>query len=416
MKKYNAIIATVILTLVLVILGTNIYFFANLTNENEREYRVEVNRLQQEIDKNGLDSITIESCQWVKEITRFEKDMDLVQFSEGEGKDYIIKEIQGFYYRFDYDTTGTLKNIDLIIGLNFAMATMAMVVIMVLFYLKVKLLRPFHKMKDVPYELSKGNLTTPLKENKSRFFGKFVWGLNLLRENLEEQHVKELELQKEKKTLVLSLSHDIKTPLSIIKLYAKAISKNLYDQDEKRIEIAESINEKADEIEQFVSQIIKASSEDFLNLQVENGEFYLKDLLEAILNYYTEKLNLLKIEFEINSCCNCLIKGDFNRSIEVLQNIIENAIKYGDGGYIRIDIQEEEEHRLITVSNSGCTLLEAELPHIFDTFWRGSNVGGNHGSGLGLSICRQLMKKMDGDIFAICKDYEMKVTAVFRLG
>lgn len=73
-------------------------------------------------------------------------------------------------------------------------------------------------MRDIPYELARGNLTAPIKENKYRFFGKFTWGINLLRE---------------KKTLILSLSHDIKTPLSAIHLYAKALSKGLYKEHEK---------------------------------------------------------------------------------------------------------------------------------------------------------------------------------------
>ena len=56
---------------------------------------------------------------------------------------------------------------------------------------------------NVPYELSRGNLTMPLLENKSRFFGRFIWGLDLLREHLEQQKQKELDLQRDKKTLVL---------------------------------------------------------------------------------------------------------------------------------------------------------------------------------------------------------------------
>ncbi|MEE6208441.1 MAG: sensor histidine kinase, partial [Alphaproteobacteria bacterium] len=56
-----------------------------------------------------------------------------------------------------------------------------------------------------------------------------------------------------------------------------------------------------------------------------------------------------------------------------------------------------------------------ELPHIFDSFWRGSNTGSNSGSGLGLYICRTLMRKMNGDIFAEILDEEMVVTTVFEI-
>ncbi|WP_310602951.1 sensor histidine kinase [Anaerosporobacter sp.] len=214
--------------------------------------------------------------------------------------------------------------------------------------------------------------------------------------------------------MILSISHDIKTPLSAIKLYSKALSKKLYKTEEKQHEIAESINAKADEIENFISQIIKASSEDFLDLQVENTEFYLTDLITKIKNYYSEKLLLLHINFAVGDFSNCLLCGDLNRSIEVLQNIIENAIKYGDGHKISIEFSREEECQLVTVTNSGCTLSENEIPHMFDSFWRGSNVSTSNGSGLGLYICRQLMNKMNGDIYAHMKGEEIEVACVFE--
>ena len=100
---------------------------------------------------------------------------------------------------------------------------------------------------------------------------------------------------------------------------------------------------------------------------------------------------------------------------EVLQNIIENAVKYGDGKEITIAFSREDDCQLVHIRNSGCTLSENELPHIFDSFWRGSNVGSNSGSGLGLYICRTLMRKINGDIFAEIQESDMIVTAVFAI-
>lgn len=200
-----------------------------------------------------------------------------------------------------------------------------------------------------------------------------------------------------------------------VKLYAKALSKNLYPDLEKQQKIAENIDQKANEIELFVSQIIHSSTKDIISLEVSNQEFYLSQLVKHISDYYTEKLALLNIPFELYTYNDCLLKGDFNRSVEVLQNIIENAIKYGDGGIISISILEEEDCRLISIKNSGNKLSREELPHIFDSFFRGSNVGNVRGSGLGLYICRQLMWKMDGDIYAKINLEIMNITVVFRL-
>ncbi len=67
---------------------------------------------------------------------------------------------------------------------------------------------------------------------------------------------------------------------------------------------------------------------------------------------------MLKIGFIVSQYTDCLLKGDMDRAIEILQNVIENAVKYDDGEYIRIDFADEEQCRLITVSNSGCSLPE----------------------------------------------------------
>lgn len=177
--------------------------------------------------------------------------------------------------------------------------------------------------------------------------------------------------KKKKKTLLLSLSHDIKTPLSAIKLYSKALSKNLYTDSEKQRQLAENINSKADEIENYVTSIITASREDFLSLEVRNGEFYLSDLLDGILKYYKEKTALAKTEFTVGEYENRLLYGDLDRSAEVLQNLIENALKYGDGKKIELLFPEDDGGVLIAVRNGGCTLEKKDLPHIFESFWRG---------------------------------------------
>ncbi len=407
----------------LVLIGITVFIFAEANylvlnrgqEENGRLYRVEINRVCRELER-GTDSISLESYPRIKNIVSLPQNVTEEQqqaFFQGEGNDYVIRRVNGTYYRIEYGAELEVTERNLIIIMNLALGIMAFIMFSITAYISHNLVHPFHKIREIPYELSKGNLTVGLKENKNRFFGKFIWGLDLLRENLEENKKKELEFQQEKQTLILSISHDIKTPLSAIKLYAGALTRNLYHSEEKQKEIAENINKKADEIESFVSEIIKASQEDFLNLEVEKGEFYLEELISEVKAYYEEKLELLRIPFSCKAGENCLLKGDLDRAVELFQNIMENAIKYGDGGYIHIEIIEEEDCRLLIVKNSGCHLKPEELPHVFDSFWRGSNTDKHPGSGLGLYICRQLIQKMGGEIYARMEKGEMQVTVVF---
>ena len=160
--------------------------------------------------------------------------------------------------------------------------------------------------------------------------------------------------------------------------------------------------------------IVTASREDFLNLEVTMGEFYLSEAMKTIKHYYQDKLSVIHTIFETAEIPECLVKGDKNRLVEVLQNIMENAIKYGDGKYVRISFQDEEDCKLIHIENSGFNLKEEELPNLFDSFYRGSNSNGIKGNGLGLYICKTLMRKMDGEVYAQINADSFLVTVVVR--
>ena len=148
-------------------------------------------------------------------------------------------------------------------------------------------------------------------------------------------------------------------------------------------------------------------------MEVNMGEFYLWDVLQEIKTYYKEKLDIRKMHLHMEWGTDCLLRGDRERTVEVLQNLMENAIKYGNGDEIRLTAQEEGDCCLIAVKNRGCTLSSQEMTHLFDSFWRGSNSTAVDGSGLGLYICRQLMGKMNGDIFAKSEEGYMQLTVVF---
>lgn len=404
MRAFNRIFAAVILVLAVLCAAANIILSEDGLSPNGRPYRVEISRLARQIEEYGHADLS--GCKYVTNIEKYGENFYSTE------SDYAVREINGVLYRFDY-TAEAGGRTRIAVAVNVIFGVTAVLVISVLMYVKFKILAPFEKLTDVPYELSKGNLTSPVKETKNRFFGRFIWGVDMLRENIEQQKSRELDLLREKKLLLLSLSHDIKTPLSVIKLYSKAFSKGLYKSEERQRKIVESIYAKADEIEGYVSQIAAASREDFLSIEVTVGEFYLSELVTKIKGYYGEKLSLMGTEFSVSRYADCILSGDFDRSIEVLQNVMENAVKYGDGRSVSIDFSEEDGCILVTVRNSGCTLADTCIPHIFESFWRGENTENIPGSGLGLYISRKLMRKMNGEIFAEIRGGFMYVTAVF---
>lgn len=404
MKTFDRLIIIVSFVLLLIVAVVNFVIFSKGKDDNKL-YKVEINRIEQEIT-NGS-KVNADNYDTITGIYQYNSDSSFYN-SESE---YVIREINGVSYRIEYDDEISDNNSGSRSAVNISSGIIFILVLSILLYIRNNIIKPFTELSDYPYQLAKGTLSVPLKESKSRYFGKFIWGLDMLRETLEKSELREMEQAKKEKTFLMSLSHDIKTPLSAIKLYSKAISKGLYT-DSKKIEVAENINSKADEIEDFVNEIIENLSSDFMKFEIEPTDFYLSQVIDKVKAYYTDKLSALGTDFKICEYTDCLISGDADRLEEVLQNIIENAVKYGDGHSVSLNFSDEEECRLVTISNSGCTLPDTELPHIFDSFWRGSNTGSRQGCGLGLYICRCLMNAMGGDIFAEISDNYMKITLV----
>lgn len=378
----------------------------NRIKEDVRAYISKLNKVPDSVSELelfcGNDYKNIDELEFSYDINNLLSDEKYVIFSTDEG-----------YFRIKYHENIAQKSDVLLLNIIISLCYFA--VVLLVLYVTNTIIKPFNTFSELPYALAKGNLSVPVKENKYRYFGRFLWGMDLLREKLEEDKKKELELLKEKKLVLLSLSHDIKTPLSAIKLYSKALSKNLYEDEAKKNSIAHSINDKAEEIEKYISEIVTASNDDFLQLEVNNSEVYIKDVFDDIYAYYSEKLELLLIDFSIEKYDNCIVCADHDRMVEVIQNIVENALKYGDGRFIRISSQKEDGEFHIYISNSGCTLKRDEIVHIFDSFFRGSNSKKQQGSGLGLFICKKLVNLMEGEIFADMDDGIMTVQIILRI-
>ena len=380
-------------------------FLVGVTDRNKGIYRVEAKRLADEIAETG--NYDLEKYPHITEVSGAD-DGELYTTDEH----YLIIEADSTLYRVEYTVGNGQYNTT---AVNCVFGALFLLMTGLLYYIRVHIIVPFGRLNNVPQELARGNLAVPIPEQKSRFFGKFTWGVNLLRESIEDSRKKEIMMQRDKKLLLLSLSHDIKTPLSAIKLNAKALARGLYKDEQKRRAAAESINTRADEIERFVSEITKAASEDFMSFEVTQGEAFLSVIITRIDARYAPQLAMSGTEFVIQKYDDCILSCDSDRLAECLQNLIENAIKYGDGRRIEISFDKMDGCELITVSNTGCTLEAKELPQIFESFHRGNNAARVQGNGLGLFICRRLMGLMNGEVYADIRDECFCITLVVKM-
>lgn len=244
MNKFRKSAVAMIIIEILLIVFSNVLITGSLRRDNLL-YRIEAKQIAKRMETEHVEDISLSDYKTIVKIEPY--DDSQVNY------DYIVAECDGVIYRIGYeekDNTGVLLALNICLGMMFIFSAVIFI------YIDRKVLKPFNSMTDMTVELAKGNLTKPITEEKSRFFGKFLWGMDMLRENLEDSRRKELEYQKEKKTLVLSLSHDIKTPLSAIELYTKALKEGIYDSEEKKAEALNGILKNADEIKRYAGEKI----------------------------------------------------------------------------------------------------------------------------------------------------------------
>lgn len=425
MKKYDRMIAVALLTYLVIALLLGLV----CRNRNAKEdmgYKVEINQIMRGLeDAGGFYEPDLCGMQYVREVS-FLPQMPGAAGAEGIRGFYqnhngvnsavsplIVGEELIGYVRFDYVTEkGEWRILWLAEGMLFVSWFLLFVL---LWYIRQRIIKPFHVISQMPYELAKGHLQVDAEENRGRFFGKFVWGISMLRDTLNASRGKALKLEKEKKLLLLSISHDIKIPLSAIKLYARALREEVYQTEEKRLHAASQIENHAQEIEEFVQKIVSTASEDILGIEVVNSEFYLRDYIDKVREIYGPKCRIAMTGFIIGKYENKLLKGDMDRAVEVMENLLENAMKYGDGQKISLNFYEEDYCQVIEVFNTGMAVEQNQMPHLFDSFYRGSNAQDKSGNGLGLYIGRQIMLKMEGDIFARRTENGMCFGLVFRM-
>ena len=298
------------------------------------------------------------------------------------------------YHNTAYSQTAVIVNACIIVCF--------LVVITIILYIYIKILKPFNEFSKYPERLSKGEFASKIPETKNRNFGKFVWSLNMLGDKIDNDQKRINRLTKERQTFITTIAHGVKTPVANIKLYANAIETGLYREDgipdKSDSEIAVKIDKNADDISNLVTDIIKTSSEGLIDFIPEIQPFYANEIKDFAEEEYSNRLSVLRIPYEIEALDKTIIQSDKNGIARILSQLIENAIKYGDGTGIYIKSEKLDDGHYFTVRNKGEKIPENEVAYMFTSFWRGSNSSNTEGNGLGLFEAKQITKRLSGDI------------------
>ena len=267
-------------------------------------------------------------------------------------------------------------------------------IVLVFLYVYFKILRPFDKMKDFASEVAKGNFDVPLKYERSNYFGAFTWAFDIMRKEITSARMAEHEAVENNKTVIATLSHDIKTPIASIRAYAEGLEANLDVSPERRSRYLQVMMKKCDEVTELTNDLFLHSLSDMGRIEIKPEEIDLVPFMEqTVADITADKSDVIFIKPDFSP----VISADKKRMTQLVENLINNSRKYAKTD-IRISITEKDNFVQVSFSDMGCGIPDEDMPFITDKFYRGKNCGNENGSGLGLYIVKYIAEKSGGSV------------------
>lgn len=292
----------------------------------------------------------------------------------------------------------------------FIMCGICIIFIGVIFgYIYFAMLRPFEKLKGFAEEISRGNFDIPLEYERSNYFGAFTWAFDSMRREIVRSRACEREAVENNKTVIATLSHDIKTPIASIRAYTEGLEAKLDSTPEKRKKYLGVIIRKCDEVSRLTNDLFLHSLSDLDKLVITPEDIELCGFMENAVSEIAADNNDVHFRKPYFSA---IISADPKRLMQITENLIANARKYAKSDtdvYITLTDDMAEIH----FRDHGKGIPDENMPFVFGKFYRGKNSDGEQGSGLGLYIVKHITEQMKGSITLHNHSDGLEVTVAF---
>ncbi len=254
---------------------------------------------------------------------------------------------------------------------------------------------PTQKISAAMEQIAQGDFSVRLEPThsgkKADYIDCMMLDLNRMAEELSS-------IETLKTDFISNVSHEFKTPLSLLNNYATLL-KSSVPEDETCREYAAVIADSAARLSELVSNVLRLNKLEQRALSAPKETFDLnRQLCECVLQFETrweEKNITINMETEDR----CFICSEENLLEIVWNNLISNAVKFTpDGGSITVTERRTQDQVIVSVSDTGCGIPEDCLPHIFDKFYQADRSHSTEGNGLGLALVRQVLHLLGGSI------------------
>lgn len=207
-----------------------------------------------------------------------------------------------------------------------------------------------------------------------------------------------------KTDFISNVSHEMKTPIAIIKNHAELIRKGSLTEAQ-RAEYAQTIIAASMRLSDLISNILKLNKIENQNIDSDIKEYDVcAQLCESILqfeNVWEEK----KIELDADMEDTARVTADENLMELVWNNLISNAVKFTEpGGTVTVKQWSDAQNVMVSVTDTGCGMSKETKEHIFDKFYQGDTSHSKEGNGLGMALAKRVIDLMGGKILVVSEE------------
>ena len=262
------------------------------------------------------------------------------------------------------------------------------------FFLARSQIRPLREMSSAVREFSKGDLTRRVDVHCGGELEELADSINRMAEELTR-------LEDSRRSFVANVSHELRSPMTCMRGYVQAMQDGVIAQEDMP-RYLQIVLDETDRLTALVNDLLDLSRLESGKFPLTIAPFDMNELLRRNLINFEPRIDAKAIRVEVALAEDPLnAMGDANRVNQVVSNIIDNAVKFMNGEDNRLTLRTAREGKAVrvTISNNGPKIAEADLPYIFERFYKADKAHtSGQGTGLGLSICQRIMHQHGSEI------------------
>lgn len=262
--------------------------------------------------------------------------------------------------------------------------------------------KPLKNMQKTTQQLINGIYTSQTGVEQDDEIGFLAGNIDILAQRLQLAKEESESLEQMRKDYISNISHELRTPVTVIRGSLEALCDGIISHPEKIKEYHKEMLLESIHLERMVNDLLELSRLQNADYAIEKTSINLLDVLSDAVRSARHIAMQKQIEIDyVNNETVCIIDGDYGRLRQMFLTVLDNSIKFSNTGQqIKVEARQVDQEVVITVCDYGIGISTKDLPFIFDRFYKCSNEKNLTGTGLGLAIAKEIAKRHNIEISA----------------